>query len=66
MFKSDDINRCNTNSLKYDFKESNGIPEDALPMWVADMDFKCPEEVLEDLKKRLDHGILGYTKVDHE
>lgn len=64
MFASD-INRNNTNSLKYDFKEFNGIENDVIPMWVADMDFKCPTEVLDDLKERLDHGILGYTKVDH-
>lgn len=66
MFKSDDINRYNTNSLKYDFKKENKVPDDVIPMWVADMDFLCPKELLDDMKKRIDHGILGYTKVDSE
>lgn len=30
-------------------------------MWVADMDFQAPPEVLEALQLRLDHGVLGYT-----
>lgn len=66
MFKDDDINRYNTKSLKYDFKKDKNKPEDVLPMWVADMDFRCPDEVIDDMKKRLDHGIMGYTKNDLE
>ncbi len=66
MFKDDDVNRYNTKSLKYDFKKDKNKPDDVLPMWVADMDFRCPDEVIDDMKKRLDHGILGYTKNDLE
>lgn len=66
MFKEDDINRYNTKSLKYDFKKDKNKPDDVLPMWVADMDFKCPDVVIDDMKKRLDHGVLGYTKNDLE
>lgn len=33
---------------------------DILALWKADMDFKAPPEVIERLKKRLDHGIFGY------
>lgn len=33
---------------------------DILALWKADMDFKAPSEVIERLKKRLDHGIFGY------
>lgn len=36
-------------------------PEGVLPMWVADMDFRCPPEVIEAVKKRAEHGIYGYT-----
>ncbi len=36
-------------------------PEGVLPMWVADMDFRCPPEVIEAVKARADHGIYGYT-----
>ncbi|THF63870.1 putative C-S lyase [Pseudothauera nasutitermitis] len=34
---------------------------DILPLWVADMDFAAPEVVLEALRARLAHGVLGYT-----
>ncbi len=36
-------------------------PEDILPFWVADMDFRAPDVVLNALHKRVDHGIFGYT-----
>ncbi len=35
--------------------------DDLLPLWVADMDFKLPDEVISDIVKRADHGIFGYT-----
>jgi cystathionine beta-lyase len=34
---------------------------DVLPLWVADMDFAAPAVVLEAVRARLDHGVLGYT-----
>lgn len=34
---------------------------DVLPLWVADMDFAAPPEVLAELKNRVDHGVFGYT-----
>ena len=37
---------------------------DTLPFWVADMDFRCPEPVLEALRCRVDHGIFGYASPD--
>ena len=53
------IDRKNTNSLKWDkYKNS-----DILPMWVADMDFKCPPAIIEELHKRVDHSIFGYSIV---
>ena len=55
------IDRRNTNSLKYDFAVEHGLPEDVLPLWVADMDFRAPEPVLEALRKAVDHGIFGYS-----
>lgn len=59
-----EINRYNTNSLKYDFKKDKCKPDDVFPMWVADMDFKCCDEILKDLHKKIDHGIFGYSKID--
>lgn len=35
--------------------------KDIIPMWVADMDFRAPTEVLDALKNVLDHGIFGYS-----
>src|SRR5687768_9068180 len=36
-------------------------PEDVLPLWVADMDFASPREVLERMHQRIDEGVFGYT-----
>lgn len=57
------IDRQNTNSLKYDFAVERGRPADVLPLWVADMDFRAPEPVLEALRHSVDHGIFGYSDV---
>ena len=55
------VDRRGTSCLKYDFGMKRKGRSDLLPMWVADMDFKLPDEILEDLHKRIDHGIFGYT-----
>lgn len=55
------IDRRNTSSLKYDFAKERKNREDLLPLWVADMDFSLPSEVLNDITKRVNHGIFGYT-----
>jgi len=34
---------------------------EAIPMWVADMDFAAPEPVIEALRARVEHGIFGYA-----
>lgn len=62
----EEINRHGTYSLKYDCNKRRNKPADVFPMWVADMDFKCPEEVLNDLHKRVDLGIFGYSEPDDE
>ncbi len=61
------IDRKNSDSLKFDFAKEKGLPEDVLPLWVADMDFKAPPGVLDALQKSLDRGIFGYsdTKDDY-
>ncbi len=56
------INRYGTNSLKFDCATERGKPADALPMWVADMDFQAPAEVLADIQTAVAHGIFGYTE----
>ena len=37
--------------------------DDVLPLWVADMDFRSPEAVVEALSARIDHGVFGYGLV---
>ncbi len=55
------IDRRGTNCLKYDsLKEFYGR-EDLIPLWVADMDFETPDFIIEALKARLEHPVLGYT-----
>lgn len=55
------IKRENTSSVKWGLTKEIFGADDVLPMWVADMDFQPPKEVMEALQKRLDHGIFGYT-----
>ena len=55
-------NRKNTNSLKYDFARERGKSEDLIPLWVADMDFRVPDEVVKALKEKAEHGIFGYSE----
>lgn len=56
-------NRKGTNCFKYDFAREMGMPEDVLPLWVADMDFPTAPAVLERLHALAEHGIFGYTGV---
>ena len=55
------IDRRSTSCLKYDFAAERGYPEDVLPFWVADMDFRTAQPVLDELARRVQHGIFGYT-----
>lgn len=56
--------RKNTRSVKWDMLQRVFQTEDVLPMWVADMDFTAPQEVIDALTDRAKHGIWGYTFVD--
>ncbi|MDR1569623.1 MAG: pyridoxal phosphate-dependent aminotransferase [Oscillospiraceae bacterium] len=55
------INRRGTNSLKHDGMAERGMPEDILPLWVADMDFRSPPKVVEAAERAAAHGVYGYT-----
>lgn len=51
----------NTHSQKWDNMGACGVEsDDALAMWVADMDFRAPQAVLDVLQKEVDRGVLGY------
>ena len=56
------VDRRNTDCLKYDFAKRRGLPEDVLPLWVADMDFRTSSYVEDALKVRAAQGIFGYTE----
>ncbi|MFA6872163.1 MAG: MalY/PatB family protein [Bacteroidaceae bacterium] len=56
------IDRRHTDSIKYDHIPEKYQTEDYLPMWVADMDFRTPEFVIDAINKRVEKGIFGYTK----
>lgn len=59
-------NRKQTNSLKWDQLKVVFQTEDVIPLWVADMDFKAPEEVNQAIMERASHGIYGYTIITEE
>lgn len=52
------VDRRGTNSYKWD-SAADGV----LPMWVADMDFRTAPAITDALKRRMEHGIFGYTRV---
>jgi len=55
------INRKNTGSEKWDKVDDLFGGENLLPLWVADMDFRTPPEVIDALSQKAAHGIFGYT-----
>ena len=54
--------RRNTGSYKWDSAEN----ADVIPLWVADMDFQTAPCIIDALRKRVEHGVFGYTLVDNE
>lgn len=67
------IDRRGTNSIKWEFMERSDLPGQlqqtdhcfeeggVLPMWVADMDFRSPEPVIQALVRRAQNGVFGYS-----
>lgn len=55
------IDRHHTSCVKYDMMTRDFGRDDLQPMWVADMDVATPDFILDDLRKRLEHPVLGYT-----
>ena len=52
-------NTINKKWLKYDDPE-------VIPMWIADMDFSCPEEILDPIRQRINQGVFGYADAPEE
>ncbi|MGI6571485.1 MAG: MalY/PatB family protein [Caldicoprobacterales bacterium] len=59
------IDRKDTLSIKYDFHRER-MPENVIPLWVADMDFRTVPAVIEALEKAVLHGIYGYSSAKEE
>ena len=57
------IGREKTNSIKYDLRKSVFGTEEVLPLWIADMDFKTPDFIIDAIKRRAAHEIYGYSFV---
>jgi cystathionine beta-lyase len=57
------VDRTGTESLKWVYPRKVLKVEDAIPMWVADMDFEAPPAVVEAISRRAAHGIYGYPLV---
>lgn len=63
FIKEHAVDRKGTSSLKWDaLGERFGDP-DLTAAWVADMEFKAPQAVLDAIKERVDHGVFGYSFV---
>ncbi len=54
------VSRRGTDCVKYDGLSHFFGRDDLMPMWVADMDFRSPDFVVEALRERLSHEVLGY------
>ena len=55
------VNRVNTECIKWDNRKNFGNA-DALPMWVADMDFRTADGIVDALTARVAHGVFGYCQ----
>lgn len=55
------VDRRGTDCVKWDAVGERWGRNDLLPLWVADMDFRTPPFIIEALRKRLEHEVLGYT-----
>jgi len=60
------IDRRNTNCVKYDGAKRYFGTEDIKPLWVADMDFKTPDFIIDSLQHKLNHQIFGYEEISDE
>ena len=55
------VDRSRNRSAKYDEAGKKFGSQDVIPLWIADMDFKTAQPVIDALKARAEEGIWGYT-----
>jgi cystathionine beta-lyase len=60
------IDRRNTKSSKWDNVKALFGSDDVIPMWVADMDFRIPQPVIDAVTERVAHPVFGYTRTTSE
>lgn len=60
------IDRHNTHSTQWDYIADRFGKDDIIPFSISDADFACPIEIVDTLKKRMEHPIFGYTRWNHE
>ena len=56
------VDRHGTASVKWDYEEKFTGQTGLLPLWVADMDFPTPPEIMDAIRRRVDRGIFGYVR----
>ncbi len=62
MYNFDElIPRKGTDSVKYDLRREVFGDDGVIPMWVADMDFRTPDFIVDAVKRRAAHEIYGYS-----
>ena len=55
------IDRKNNHATKYNELIKKFGVDDVIPLWIADMDFRTAEPVVNAIKKKAEHGIFGYV-----
>lgn len=55
------IDRSTNRSAKYDERKKKFGTQDVIPLWIADMDFRTAQPIIDALKKKAEEGIFGYT-----
>ena len=56
------VERRGTGSVKWDSVEEHTGTTELLPLWVADMDFPAPPEIMEAIRRRVQHAVFGYVR----
>jgi cystathionine beta-lyase len=60
------VDRTNTKSVKHDGARTNKMGYNAIPLWIADMDFRAPDSIRNAIIERGEHGIFGYSTPDDD
>lgn len=56
------VDRHGSCSVKWDYQQEYAGTTGLLPLWVADMDFRAPPEIMDAIRRRVEHGVFGYVR----